>query len=647
MTKITAPYGSWPSPISTSLLVEDVVRLGWALVEGGDVYWLEGRPTEGGRYVLVHRDSQGVTRDVFGPEFSCRTLVHEYGGKNFTVHQGTVYFSNMADQRLYRILPGGSPEAITPEALSPLSLRYADIVVSPDGQHLVCVRERHEDVVHNEVVLLAADGSSEAQIVAGGYDFYQAPAFSADGRKLAWTCWNHPNMPWDHTFLFEAIFDADGLEIGRRLVAGDHESVQQPRYDRDGHLLFVSDRSGWWNLYQDSDGEVLSLYPLDAEFGGPAWVFGLSTYQPLNDRSLIVTWGGDGRTEIGVLSDEGMRRLAVDWTGISAVSSDGERVVAGVYSPTAPNAIVEIDTTSGDCTTLRSSFVNRVEAGYLSVPQAIEFPTEGGLSAHAYYYPPTNKDYEGPAGEAPPLIVASHGGPTGATDTAFDYEVQYWTSRGIAVVDVNYGGSTGYGREYRNRLIGQWGVVDLDDCVNAAKFLVAQGLANGRALLIHGGSAGGYTTICALTFRDVFAAGASYFGISDLGTMTEGTHKFESRYLDSMVGPWPEAREVYEARSAFFHRDRLHTPMILFQGLEDKVVPPDQAESMVEVLRAKQVPHAYVAYEGEQHGFRQAANIMRTAEAELYFYAKVLGFTPADAIAPVDIAFEELLAKRA
>jgi len=642
MTKI-APYGSWVSPITTSLLVEDVVRLGWALVEGDNLYWMEGRPAEGGRQVLVHRDGSGHTKDLFGPDFSSRTLVHEYGGMNYAVHGGTVYFSNMADQRIYRILPGGAPEAISPEPPTPLSLRYADLIVSPDGRTIFCVRERHEDEVRNELVALAADGSGDVRIVAEGYDFYEAPALSPDGRKLAWICWNHPNMPWDETSLFEATFDDAGVEKSRRLVAGDHESLQQPRYDREGHLIYISDRSGWWNLYRDADGEAIALYPLDAEFGGPAWSFGQATYQPLNDGSLVVTWDGDERTEIGVLSDSGMRRLSLSWEGVGGLRTDGTRVVAGVYSPTTPSAIVEIDLTSGACTTIRSSFVNRIDAAYLSVPRAIEFPTEGGLSAHAYYYPPTNADYEGPSGEAPPLIVASHGGPTGATDTTFDYEVQYWTSRGFALVDVNYGGSTGYGREYRNRLRGQWGVVDLDDCVNAAKYLVAEGLANREALLIHGGSAGGYTTICALTFRDVFAAGASYFGISDLGTMTEGTHKFESRYLDSMVGRWPEERDIYEARSAFFHRDRLNTPMILFQGLEDKVVPPDQAESMVEVLEAKKVPHAYVAYEGEQHGFRKAANIMRTAEAELYFYAKVLGFTPADKIEPVNIAFVERL----
>ncbi len=641
MMKQRAPFGSWKSPISTRLLVDAVVNFEYLLVEDGNLYWLEVRPSEGGRYVLVHRDPVGNTRDLFGPEFSSRTLVHEYGGLNFAVHQGTVYFSNMADQRMYRIAPGEEPVDITAEPPTPLAWRYADPQVSPDGRTIACVRERHEDGVINDLVLIDTHAMTPPRVVAEGCDFYAGPAWSPDGHHLAWTCWNHPNMPWDHTSLYEATVDSD--EISRRLVAGADESLQQPRYDAFGRLNYISDRSGWWNLYRDDPEGGRALYPLSAEFGGPQWVFGISSYQPLSDGSLFVTWSGPLRSEAAIVNDEGARVLTLDWPGVDLVQSDGRRVVAMVYSPLEASALVEIDRATGACATIATSFENRVDRAFLSVPREIEFPTEHDLHAHAYYYPPTNPDYEGPEGEAPPLIVASHGGPTSDAIAALDFRVQYWTSRGFAVVDVNYGGSSGYGREYRNRLRGQWGVVDLDDCVNAANFLAAQGLANPDALLIHGGSAGGFTTLCALTFRRVFAAGASYFGISDLGTMTEGTHKFEARYLDSMVGRWPEDRDIYEARSAYFHRDLLATPMILFQGLEDKVVPPDQALAMVEVLNAKEIPHAYVAYEGEQHGFRQAANIMRTAEAELYFYSKVLGFTPADYIAPVDIAFESRL----
>ncbi|MBW4030306.1 MAG: S9 family peptidase [Acidobacteria bacterium] len=646
MTRTVAAFGSWVSPLSAELLVQDVIHLDYVLVEGDDTYWLEVRPLEEGRYVLVHRDAAGRTRDLFGPEFSSRTLVHEYGGLNFAVHHGTVFFSNLADQRIYRIDAGGEPVAITPAPPSPRSWRYADLRVSPDGARVVGVRERHEDDVVNDLVVIDAHGATPMRVLARGHDFFAAPTWSPDGHRVAWTCWDHPNMPWDHTSLVEAVLDDDGYEVGRRLVAGDDESLQQPRYDAQGRLTFISDRSGWWNLYRDAPGGAVALYPLDAEFGGPAWHFGDSSYQPLSDGSLLATWRDAEGTHAGVLRDEGMRPLTLDWPGVTLVQSDGRRVVGIAHSPRAAPAVVEIDPESGSCTTLVESFVNHVDAGYLSVPRDIEFPTERGLSAHAYYYPPTNADFAGPPGHAPPLIVASHGGPTAQASDALNYAVQYWTSRGFAVVDVNYGGSTGYGREYRNRLRGQWGVVDLDDCVNAATYLVSQGLADPDALLIHGGSAGGYTTLCALTFRDTFAAGASYFGISDLATMTTGTHKFESRYLDSMIGRWPEDRDVYESRSAYFHRDLLSTPMILFQGLEDEVVPPEQAAAMVEVLQSKAIPHVYVAYEGEQHGFRRAANIIRSAEAELYFYSKVLSITLPDDISPVSIAFEERLPQR-
>ena len=643
MTPQRAPFGSWKSPISTHLLVNDVVSLGFVVVEGDDTYWVEGRPSQGGREVLVHRDASGNMRDVFGPDYSSRTLVHEYGGLNFAVHQGTVYFTNMADQRFYRVAPGESPVAITPPPPSLQSWRYADPQVSPDGRTIVCVRERHEETVVNDLVVIDALGHEPVRIIAEGYDFFSSPAWSPDGRRLAWICWNHPNMPWDFTFLYEATFDADGQEIQRRLVAGNDESLQQPRYDARGQLICISDRSGWWNLYREGAEGLGAIYPLDAEFAGAAWVFGSSSYQPLSDGTILVTWSGPGHSLAGIWSEAGMRPLDLDWPGVGLVQSDGHRVVALVYSPQHPRALVEIDVRTGASTALRSSFVNHVDADFLSVPQAIEFATEGGLSAHAYYYPPTNADFLGPEDEAPPVIVASHGGPTAHAVNSLDYKVQYWTSRGFAVVDVNYGGSTGYGRDYRNRLRGQWGIVDLDDCVNATKYLVAAGLANPNALLIHGGSAGGYTTLCALTFRHVFAAGASYFGVSDLSALAQDTHKFESRYLDSLIGRWPEDRAIYEARSAYSHRDLLRTPVILFQGLEDKVVPPAQAEAMVEALRAGGIPHAYLAFEGEQHGFRQAINIMRCAEAELYFYSKVLGFTCADDIAPVHIVFEDRL----
>jgi dipeptidyl aminopeptidase/acylaminoacyl peptidase len=402
-------------------------------------------------------------------------------------------------------------------------------------------------------------------------------------------------------------------------------------------LIFVSDRTGWWNLYRDTPVGPDALYPLEAEFGRPAWNFGLTNYAPLVNGSLVATWQAPDGGHLGVLESTGMREIPLDWSIVGSVASDGVDFVGLVASPVKPPAVVRIDLGSGVETILATSFVNAVDPTYLSVPEPIEFETEEGLTAHALYYAPENRDFEGPEGEAPPLIVSSHGGPTSSCSAALSYSIQYWTSRGFAVVDVNYGGSTGYGRPYRERLKGAWGIVDLNDCVNAARHLAQSGRANPEAFLIHGGSAGGYTTLCALTFRDEFAAGASYFGVGDLGALARETHKFESRYLDGLVGPWPEARAIYEDRSPIFHTELLRTPMILFQGLDDAVVPPDQAESMAEALRGKGVPFAYVAYEGEQHGFRQAKNIVRTAEAELSFYAQVLGFTPADGIESVVI----------
>ncbi|HEV7958520.1 MAG TPA: prolyl oligopeptidase family serine peptidase [Acidimicrobiales bacterium] len=637
-------FGSWTSPITSQLLVADVVGLSFPSVEDGAYYWIEARPTEAGRNVLVRRGIEGDRADVFGPEFAARTLVHEYGGRCYVVRGSTVYFSNFADQRLYRLEIGKEPVALTPDPPSLRSWRYADPVVSPDGTFLVCVRERHDGDVVNDLVAIAIDGTAEPMVMAEGHDFFSSPTFSRDGRRLAYIAWDHPNMPWDTTLLYEVELEEHAHSTSRRVVvANPDESVIQPQYDARGALIFLSDRTGWWNLYRDTPSGPVALYPLEAEFGRPAWQFGFSDYAPLINGSLVAAWQLPDGSHLGVLDSTGMHEVALDWPIISSVASDGIDFVGLVASPVKPAALVRVDLSSGAETNLATSFVNTVDPAYLSVPQPVEFATESGLTAHALYYAPTNHDFEGPKDEAPPLIVAVHGGPTGSYSAALNYSTQYWTSRGFAVVDVNYGGSAGYGRAYRERLKGAWGIVDLDDCVNAARFLAESDRANPRALLIHGGSAGGYTTLCALTFRDVFATGASYFGLADLGTFVKGTHKFESRYLDGLVGPWPEARAIYEQRSPVFHTDLLRTPMILFQGLEDAVVPPDQADSMAEALRTKGIPFAYLTYEGEQHGFRQAKNIVRTAEAELSFYAHALGFTPADDIESITIENAEAL----
>lgn len=637
-----APYGSWESPITPDLLVQKVVGLSQPTPAGEDLLWVEMRPSEGARYAMVRRRPDGRDAEVLPEGFAVRTLVHEYGGLAHAVHRGTLFFSNFNDQRLYRIDPGGHPFAITGQPPTPLAHRYADPVISPDGRWLICVRERHtEDAVLNEIVALPTDGSAEPRLLAGGHDFYSAPRLNPAGNRLAWLTWDIPQMPWDGTQLWEAEI-GPGAEMGEaRLVTGGPEtSVGQPRYSPDGRLHYISDRSGWWNIYSDdpeSGGRpVLSR---QAEFAGPDWVFGQSSYVFLSDGTLVTTWAEEGLDRLGLLAPGAQDLTAVPTTltAIGALKPFGSGVVAVAANAAEAPAVVEISVPAGTHRVIKLSRQTPISAGMISPPRAIEFPTTGGLTAHALFYPPHNPGFRGPESERPPLIVISHGGPTAATSSALNLGIQFWTTRGIGVVDVNYGGSTGYGRDYRRRLNGTWGVVDVDDCTNAALYLAAQGEADGRRLVIRGGSAGGYTTLCALTFRDVFAAGGSHYGVADAGALAEDTHKFESRYLDNLIGPWPESRALYEERSPIFHTDRLKTPLIIFQGMEDKIVPPAQAEMMVDALRSKGVPFAYLAYEGEQHGFRKAENIKRTAEAELYFYGRILGFQPADHLPAVEI----------
>jgi dipeptidyl aminopeptidase/acylaminoacyl peptidase len=659
MTTI-APYGSWKSRITLDRLVEQVVGLGFPSDSGGDVYWVELRPAEGGRQVLVRARPTGEVEDVFGPEYHSRTLVHEYGGLPYGVYRDTVYFSNFADQRLYRVTPGEEPEPITPDPPSARSIRYAAPVLTPDGAYLYAVRERHASpddpaAVENDLVVIATDGLSEPRVVADGHDFFGTPALSPDGRRLAWASWDHPNMPWDGTELWEAEIGADHLPAARRLVAGGSaESVIQPTYSPDGVLHFISDRTGWWNLYADggSDGPEagVPLARMEADLGVPDWVFGRSSYALCNDGSIVATWSQGGLARLGILRPGAgvFEEVRAGFDEVDFMQASGGSVLALAGSAAAPLAVVRI--TPGPIAgeplveVLKRSRENVEDPAYLSVPRPIEFPTEGGLSAHALYYPPTNPDFAAPEGELPPLIARGHGGPTSAAQAVLNYAIQFWTSRGIGVVDVNYGGSTGFGRAYRERLRGQWGVVDVDDCVNAVRYLAQSSLADPARLVIHGGSAGGYTTLCAVTFRDVFVTGASYFGVADAGALARDTHKFESRYCDGLIGPWPAAEAIYRERSPLFHTDHLTTPLILFQGLEDKVVPPSQAEEMAEALREKGLPFAYVAYEGEGHGFRRAENIRRTSEAELYFYGRVLGFAPADRLEPVEIENASALA---
>ncbi len=656
----TAPFGSWKSPITSDLIVKETIGLSQVKLDGGDVYWIEMRPSEGGRQVIVRRTGEGQNVDVTPTVFNARTRVHEYGGGDYAVHHGTVYFTNFSDQQLYRQLPRLSPECITrpggqysapgrlpargPRPACAPDMRYADGAIDAGRSRLICVREDHsakDREAVNTLVSVALDGSSEASVLASGKDFYSSPKLSPDGTRLAWLAWNHPNMPWDASELWVGEFTADGsLGNTESVVAAANESIFQPEWSPDGTLYLVSDRSGWWNLYRvTSEGRLECVCEMEAEFGAPQWVFGLRMYAFESPHRIVCVYFEGGVSHLGIIDPASGRldEIETPYTDISFVCAAPGRAVFRAGSPAQPFSIIELDLQTKDPKILRCANKIQLDSGYISAPQAIEFPTEQGLTAYGFFYPPKNRDYVAPKAERPPLLVKSHGGPTSATSIALNLIIQYWTSRGIAVLDVNYGGSSGYGRAYRERLNGQWGIVDVDDCVNGARYLIHRGHVDSDRLMIDGGSAGGYTTLCALTFRSAFKAGASYYGVSDAEALAKETHKFESRYLDGLIGPYPERRDLYFERSPINFTDRLACPAIFLQGLEDKVVPPDQAEKMVEALRKKGVPVAYVAFEGEQHGFRRAENIKRALDGELYFYSRVFGFELADPVEPVQI----------
>jgi dipeptidyl aminopeptidase/acylaminoacyl peptidase len=634
----TSPYGSWKSPITADLVAAGEIGLEQIRLDGEDVYWIERRAHEGGRKVIVRRSSDGTVADVTPAGFNARTRVHEYGGGDYAVSNGTIVFSHFTDQRLYRQDHGSEPKPLTPES----ALRFADGQIDRRRNLLFCVREDHsaQGEAVNTIACIDVDGDNAGKAIVSGNDFYSSPRLSPDGSRLAWLTWNHPNMPWDGTELWVGkLSDEGSVTEKHRIAGGVDQSIFQPEWSPDGALYFVSDRTGWWNLYRLRDSKIEPLCPMEAEFGQPQWVFGTSLYASASERRIVCTYAKAGCDYIAILDTEtrALDTMELPFTTVSQICAAGNRAVFFGASGTETTSLVSLDLITKSFAVLRRSRGTDVDAGYLAIPQSIEFPTEGGLTAHAYFYPPQNRDYTAPANEKPPLLVMSHGGPTSSSSTALKYSIQYWTSRGIAVLDVNYGGSSGYGRAYRQRLNGNWGIVDVDDCVNGARYLVEAGEVDGNRLAIRGGSAGGYTTLCALTFRDVFKAGASHYGISDLEALAKDTHKFESRYLDRLIGPYPERRDLYIQRSPIYFTDRLSCPMIIFQGLEDQVVPPNQAEKMAEAVRAKKWPVAYLTFEGEQHGFRKAENIKRVLEAELYFYSKVFDFEPADRMDPVEI----------
>ncbi|HUZ85935.1 MAG TPA: S9 family peptidase [Candidatus Baltobacterales bacterium] len=636
-----APYGSWVSPITPELLLQGTVHMRNQMVrwDGDGLYWSELRPHEGGRIVVCRRNPDGTLSDVTPRGFNARTRVHEYGGGHFAVSAGSVWFTNYDDQRLYRQDAGGEPRTISPAG----DVRHADMVVDRDRHLLFAVREDHttgRPEAVNSLVALDQDGGGEAMTVASGNDFYSSPKLSPDGNRLAWTTWNHPNMPWDGCELWIGELDRGGRVTSSRKIAGGlAESIVQPEWSPSGELYFLSDRSGWWNLYRARGEGAEPICRRAAECAVPQWAFGMRFYDFSGEDQMVFLSMSEHGTRLGRLDlvSGKVDEIELLYSGLSSVRVQGR--TAAMFASSAALAerllVIDLDTLAQEVVKVANPA--HIDPGYLSLPKPIEFPTEHGLGAHAHYYAPKNRDFEAPPGELPPLVVHCHGGPTSAGGPTYPFEFQYWTSRGFAIVDVDYGGSSGYGREYRLRLNGNWGEVDVDDCINAARHLVEVGMVDPARISITGGSAGGYTVLLSLTKRKFYAAGASRYGIGDLVSFVKETHKFESRYVDTLVGPYPERADVYRERSAINYATDMSCPVILFQGLEDKIVPPGQAEMFVDACAKKKLPYAYVAFEGEQHGFRQDKNIRRSLEGELYFLSRIFGFSTADVIDPVKI----------
>ncbi len=627
------PHGAWPSPVSIASLAESGIAVGELRCDGGRLYWLESRPTEGGRMVLMTRGADGAVRQLTPEGFNLRTRVHEYGGAPYAVNGEDVWFASFRDQLVYR----QHGETITP--VTPAGYRYAEITPVPGGG-LIAVREDHSDPadIKNAIVRLTGEAGDAGTLLWGGSDFVAYPALCADGTKLAWIAWDHPNMPWDVTTLYVADLGPNGLSNVTAIAGGKTDSVMEPRWAANGSLFYIDDKSGFWNLYMWRAGETFAVWPMSAEFAGPLWQLGQSNYAVMDgDRlaaiysdaagdHLVVIAGGEAREiETAFASLRGIRRL------------DDQRVALISQSPNASSTLMTVNLTTGSVERVHCPSPVWLAPAHISEARAITFKTAGGREGHALYYPPVNAEVTGPYGTPPPLIVEAHGGPTSQAGSAFNLSRQFWTTRGFAVVDVDYSGSSGYGRDYRRRLNGQWGIVDVEDVIAAAKHLIDQGLADPQKIAIHGGSAGGFTVLAALSQSDVFKAGGNFYGVSDLEALARDTHKFESRYLDGLIGPYPEAKAVYEERSPIHHLEGFTAPLIILQGAEDPIVPPNQSRMIRDALKAKGVPVAYLEFAGEGHGFRRAENTTRAKEAELAFYGAVFGFEPADKLPPLEI----------
>ena len=637
-TKQKLAFGSWESTITTDLILNNSVSLGEISLFGDDIYWVEMRANEGGRYVVVKQTIDGKKTDAIPSGYNARTRVHEYGGGSYLVTNRGVVFSNFDDQSLYLVDANNVCKKLTIQE----DCRYADIIYDKYRERLICIREDHSERAKEAVSSIIAVSLLESGneiILQCGADFYSNPRLSNDGQKLCWISWFHPNMPWDNTSLFTSEINDVG-QIGKAsLVAGGdiNESVCQPSWSCDDILYFISDKNNWWNLYRLGENGIECIIKLDAEFAVPQWSFRESNYDFIDYNSIISIYRQQGLAYIAIINTDKktFETLSLSYTEIESLVCKKNKAYFLGSSPTEFKSIIEYDIEKKIVNVIQKSNAICLDKEYISVGESISFPVDENKHAHAVFYRPQNRYYTGLDDEKPPLVVMSHGGPTGESHNGLKMVVQFFSSRGFAVLDVNYGGSSGYGREYRRRLNGNWGIVDVNDCSKAALYVAEEGWVDKDRLAIRGGSAGGFTTLAALAYTDVFKAGASHYGVSDLEALTKETHKFESRYLDTLIGAYPETQEIYKERSPVNAVDRLSCPVIFFQGLEDKIVLPNQAELMVDALKLKGIPVVYVAYEGEQHGFRQAKNIKRTLESELYFYATIFNFKCADKIEPI------------
>ncbi|MCZ6804649.1 MAG: prolyl oligopeptidase family serine peptidase [Proteobacteria bacterium] len=638
-TKQKTAFGSWKSPITTDLMLKNSVGLGEISMFDNDIYWIEMRPHEKGRYVIVKQTPDGQQTDVIPPEFNARTRVHEYGGGSYIMTERGLVFANFSDQCLYLVNANNDCLKLTNRE----ACRYADMIYDKHRHRIICVREDHSDKTNeakNTIVEVSLSEPGIEKILFEGADFYSNPRISYDGKHLCWISWQHPNMPWDDTAPYIAEIDEYGVPgIPNHIAGGDNEALCQPVWAPDGILYFVSDRNNWWNLYRYTNNGIESVIELKAEFAVPQWLFRECNYDFIDKESILAIYRQQGLAYIGLtnVSKKSLETFSLPFTDFESLVCSQHKSWFLAASPNEFSSIVEYDIEKKAYSILRKANNLCLDQETISVGESLSFPVANENEAYyAFFYRPKNKDFIGLDDEKPPLIVISHGGPTGESHNGIKMVIQFFTSRGIAVLDVNYGGSSGYGREFRQRLNGQWGIVDVNDCSKAALYVAEQGWVDKERLAIRGGSAGGFTTLAALAFTEVFKAGASHYGVSDLEALAKETHKFESRYLDSLIGAYPEEQELYKARSPINAVDKLSCPVIFFQGLEDKIVLPNQAKLMVDALKRKGIPVAHIEYEGEQHGFRQAKNIKRTLEAELYFYSTVFNFECVDEIEPVE-----------